>query len=188
MSAFEYTSVLASIIIGLALVDILMSLNRLIRAAGAVRWHWAAPLAALLVVMTIIQIWWSIYRPQDAPMTIGQFLPLLVELVILFLLAAAALPDDIPAEGVDLRAYYDRNGPYFWGLFTAALVWLILMESAELLANGESIGGLLDTRVADFAVLGIFTSLIFIRRLWWHAIALVLLSSGPIGWLSRSLG
>ena len=188
MSAFEYTSVLASIIIGLALVDILISLNRLIRAGGSVRWHWAAPIAALLVALTIIQIWWSIYRPQDAPMTIGQFLPLLVELVILFLLAAAALPDDIPPGGLDLKLYYDRNGPYFWSLFTAALGWLILVEGAETLANGEDVGRLLEARLVDLAALGVFASLIFVRRLWWHAIAFLALATGPIGWLSRSLG
>ena len=188
MSAFEYTSVMASIIIGLALVDILISLNRLIRAGGSVRWHWAAPLAALLVVLTIIQIWWSIYSPQDAAMTIGQFLPLLVELVILFLLAAAALPDDIPAGGIDLKLYYDRNGPYFWSLFTAALGWLIVVEGAGALANGEDIGRLLEARLIDLAVLGVFASLILVRRLWWHAIAFLFLATGPIGWLSRSLG
>lgn len=113
MSAFEYVSVMASIIIGLALVDVLVSLNRLIRAGRLVRWDWAAPLAAVLVVLTLIQIWWGLYRPEEQPMTIGQFLPLLVELVILFLLGAAALPDEVPADGLDLKAYYDRNGPYF---------------------------------------------------------------------------
>lgn len=187
MSAFEYTSVLASIIIGLALVDVLVSLNRLIRAGKAVKWHWAAPAATLLVVLTIMQIWWSLYRPQDGAITIGQFLPLLVELVILFLLAAAALPDDIPADGVDLKAYYHRNGPYFWGLFTAALGWLLVAEMIPAGVNGELME-FLDQRLVDLAVLILFASLIFIRRLWWHAIALLLLSSGPIGWLSRSLG
>lgn len=188
MSAFEYTSVMASIIVGLALVDILVSLNRLIRAGGSVRWHWAAPATALLVSLTIIQIWWGSYSPQDAAMTIGQFLPLLVELVILFLLAAAALPDEIPPGGLDLRIYYDRNGRYFWSLFTAALGWLIVAQAFQTWANGEDIGGLLEARLVDLAVLAVFASLIFIRRLWWHAIALVFLATGPIGWLSRSLG
>lgn len=187
MSAFEYTSVLASIIIGLALVDILVSLNRLIRSGRAVKWHWAAPLAAAFVVLTLIQIWWSLYRPQDTAITIGQFLPLFVELVILFLLAAAALPDDVPADGVDLKAYYHRNGPYFWGLFTAALGWLLFLDVVENAMNGALVA-YLSQRIIDFAVLGVFASLIFVRRLWWHAIAILLLSSGPIGWLSRSLG
>ena len=187
MSAFEYTSVLASIIIGLALVDVLISLNRLIRAGKSVQWHWAAPLAAVFVVLTLIQIWWSLYRPQDSAITIGQFLPLFVELVILFLLAAAALPDEVPAEGVDLKVYYHRNGPYFWGLFTAALGWLLLVDVIENAVDGALLA-FLNQRIIDFVVLGVFASLIFVRRLWWHAIAILLLSSGPIDWLSRSLG
>ncbi len=187
MSAFEYTSVLASIIIGLALVDVLTSLNRLIRAGRRVKWHWAAPLATVMVVLTVIQIWWALYRPEDTGVTIGQFLPLFAELVILFLLAAAALPDEVPAEGIDLKAYYHRNGPYFWSLFTAALGWLLLIDAIENAMNGVLLA-FLNQRIIDFVVLGIFASLIFVRRLWWHAIAILLLSSGPIGWLSRSLG
>jgi len=188
MSAFEYTSVLASIIIGLALVDILVSLNRLIRAGPQIRWHWAAPATALLVSLTLVQSWWGNYSPEDAAMTIGQFLPLLVELVILFLLAAAAFPDEIPAGGLDLKLYYHANGPYFWSLFSAALGWLLVIEFLELALNGGSVMGLLENRLIDLAVLGVFISLIFVRRLWWHAIALVLLASGPVGWVSRSLG
>ena len=187
MSVFEYTSVLASIIIGLALVDILVSLNRLIRAGRQVRWHWAPVTAMGLVVLTLIQIWWSLYRPQDGTVTIGQFLPLFVELVILFLLAAAALPDEVAPEGVDLKAYYHGNGRYFWSLFAAALGWLLLIDIIENALNGQLLE-LLGQRIIDFVVLAVFVSLVFVRRLWWHAISLVLLSSGPIGWLSRSLG
>lgn len=187
MTAFEYTSVLASIIIGLALVDVLVSLNRLIRAGPKVRWHWAAPVAAGLVVMTLLQIWWSLYRPQEGGTTIGQFLLLFVALVILFLLAAAALPDEVPEDGLDLKAYYHRNGPYFWGLFAAALGWLMLVELIASAVGGELLS-FLRQRVVDFAVVGVFVSLIFVRRLWWHAIAIALLSIGPVGWLSRSLG
>ncbi len=187
MSAFEYTSVMASIIIGLALVDVLVSFNRLIRAGKVVRWHWAAPLAASMVILTLIQVWWSLYRPQDSGITIGEFLPLLVELVLLFLLAASALPDEVPAEGLDLKAYYHRNGPYFWALFTAALGWLLLVDMVESALN-SSLLAFLNGRIIDCVVLLVFASLIFVRRLWWHAIAILLLSSGPIGWLSRSLG
>ena len=188
MSAFEYVSVLASIVIGLALVDILVSTNRLIRAGPQVRWDWAAPVASVLVVLTLIQIWWGLYQPEDRPMTIGQFLPLLVELVILFLLAASALPDEVPAEGIDLKAYYHRNGPYFWGLFTAGLGWLILVGAAQFVIAGASPWPYLAQRWVDVVILGVFASLIFVRNRWWHAIAFLILSLGPIGWLSRSLG
>lgn len=151
------------------------------------RWHWAPVVAAVLVVLTLIQIWWSLYQPEGGAVTMGQFLPLFAELVILFLLAAAALPDEVPPEGVDLRAYYDRNRRYFWGLFAAALGWLLFVDIVENALNGTLLE-FLSQRIVDFAVLAVFVSLVFVRRLWWHAVSLLLLSSGPIGWLSRSLG
>lgn len=188
MSAFEYTSVLASIIVGLALVDVLVSLNRLIRAGPRVQWHWAAPAASALVFLTVIQIWWSLYQPGEAPLTIGAFLPVLVELILLFVLAAAALPDEVPAEGVDLRRYYDRNGRYFWSLFAAALAWPLALAAVEAARHPDRLAELLDGRLVDLVVLLVFGSLILVRRLWWHAIAMGFLFLGPIGWLSRSLG
>lgn len=188
MSAFEYTSVMASIIVGLALVDILVSLNRLIRAGGSVRWHWAAPVTAALITMTIIQIWWSSYTPQEGPMTIGQFLPLLIELVLLFLLAAAALPDEVPAGGIDLRLYYDRNSAYLWGLFAASLGWATAVGAAQWIQGGETPAAFVEQHMVDLFVLLLFVSLIFVRRLWWHMIVLAFAALGPIGWLSKSLG
>lgn len=187
MSAFEYVSVMASIIMGMAVVDILASANRLIRAGAAVKWHWAAPAATVLVLMTLLQIWWSQYRPESEGLTIGAFLPLFVELVLLYLLASAALPDEATGETVDLKAYYQRNGPYFWSLFTAALAWLVLVEIVTAARMGEIVA-LLEARAADLVVLAVFASLIFVRKLWWHAVALLIVSIGPIGWLSRSLG
>lgn len=188
MSAFEYTSVMASIIVGLALVDILVSLNKLIRAGGLVRWHWAAPSTALLVFLTVIQIWWSIYRPQDAPMTIGQFLPLIVELVLLFLLAAAALPDEVPPGGLDLKLYYQSNSPYLWSLFAAALGWLLFIEILGTALEGLPLMAAIEGHAVDLLVVVLFVVLVFVKRLWIHAIALAFFAIGPIGWLSRSLG
>ncbi len=104
---------LSSIVIGLGLTDVLQSLHRLFRNHRLVRWDWAVLVATLFAVLTSIQIWWSLFQPNEQLLTIGGFLPQLVELVILYLLAACALPDDVPGGGLDLRAYYDRNGPYF---------------------------------------------------------------------------
>ena len=188
MSTFEYTSVMSSIIVGLALVDILISLNRLIRAGGSVRWHWAAPATALLIFLTIIQIWWSIYRPDGGPMTIGQFLPFVVELVLLFLLAAAALPDDIPPGGIDLKLYYQSNSRYLWSLFAAALGWILFVEILASALAGQPVVEAIEGHLVDLVVVVLFVALIFVRRLWVHAVAVAFFFIGPIGWLSRSLG
>src|ERR1700691_2061586 len=43
------------------------------------------------------------------------YLSIVVELFIVFLLAAASLPDDVDG-GVDLGEYYAANHRYFWSL------------------------------------------------------------------------
>ncbi|MDB5471806.1 MAG: hypothetical protein JWR84_3366 [Caulobacter sp.] len=186
MSGFEYVSVLGAIVVGLALTDVLVSLHKLLRAPGLVRWDWAAPTATVFAVLTIIQIWWGLFAAQDQPLTIGLFLPELIELVLLFLLAACALPDDVPAGGLDLRLYYDRNGPYFWTLYAAALAWPTLTTVGSGLLAGHGLAVVTD-RWVDFVILGVFISLIFIRNRWWHLAAFALMSLGPIGWMSKAI-
>ena len=50
MNTFEYITVLASIVVGLAIADLATSAHRLLRAGGRVRWDWIAPTAALLML------------------------------------------------------------------------------------------------------------------------------------------
>lgn len=61
------------------------------------------------------------------------------------------------------------------------------MDIVEAVRNGRLLD-FLAGRIDDLGVLVMFASLIFVRKLWWHAIAMLLLATGPIGWLSRSLG
>lgn len=192
MNSAEYISVLVSIVIGLAFADVLFSLHRLLRAGRRVRWDWAAPIAAALVVMVLVMMWWSFYRPTPEPVSIGEFLPSLVLLTLLFLLAGAALPDEVPAEGLSLRAYYDANGRYFWSLFAALLGWVLLLQAVAVVhaavTRGASVAPWFTGRLIEFGILAVFVSLIFVRRRWWHAVAFLILASGPIGWVARSIG
>lgn len=178
--------VFVSIVIGLGVADILVSLHRLLRARAQVRWDWAALVVAFLVLLTIVQMWWTIAQPGAGPVTIGAFLPMLVELILLFLLASAVLPDSVSPEGVDLKAYYDANGGYIWALFAAALGWLVVVDLVSVTPR-LGLKAALGRQLGEFVALGAMISLIFTRRRWWHAIGLCVLASGPLGWLSRSL-
>lgn len=186
----EGALVFASIILGVGITDELMSLHRILRARRRIRWDWAVPAVALLVLLTIVQIWWSTQdlSRQYGPLTIGAYLPLIVELVLLFLLAAAVLPDDVPAEGLDLKAYYQENGSYIWTLYSAALGWISVARWLGDVQARSSVGAFLDHFAGDLIVLALMVSLIFVRRRWWHAVGLLVLSAGPIGWLSKSIG
>jgi hypothetical protein len=39
----------------------------------------------------------------------------------------------------------------------------------------------------EFGILAVFVSLAVVRRRWWHAVGFLILSTGPIGWVSRSI-
>jgi hypothetical protein len=107
VSPFEYLLALVSILIGLAVTDVSRSLHRLIRARQRVRWDWLPLVAALLVMMLILEFWWIFYGlgTASAWTHYGAFLVLAASLVCMFLLASAGLPDQIPEEGIDLSQY-----------------------------------------------------------------------------------
>ena len=127
MKPFEYSLILVTIIVGLAMTDMLVSLHRLLRAPTVVRWHWLPMVAALLVMLTLLQFWWGFYRLGriDVWNQYGAFLLLLLELILMFLLACAALPDE-ERERSDLARYYEGNRRYFWTLFSLVAVMAML--------------------------------------------------------------
>jgi hypothetical protein len=189
MQPYEYVLTLASIIVGLGVADLLVSLQRLLRARARVRWDWAVPANALIVLMTNVQIWWSLYDPADTPVTIGGFVPILIGLILLFLLTAATLPDEVPEAGIDLRDYYAASYGYIWTLYSLTLGWMMLCGVVAESMRGVGVAQLLDNHLPDTAILGIMVSMALVRARWWHAIVLGFLCvMGPVAWLSRSLG
>ena len=183
----EHALVFVSIIVGVAVTDEIVSLHRLLRARRRVRWD-ALPLAvAALVMLLLVRIWWAAAQPATASVTIAAFLPDLVELILLVLLAAAVLPDEVPAEGLDLRAFYHDEGRYIWSLFTLAFGWTIASQIVTIHGAGAPLPRAVMALGADLVFLIVTASLIVVRRRWWRVVVLAPLSVGPLQWLSRSL-
>lgn len=183
----EQALIFASIIVGVAVSDQILSLNRLLRADAPVRWHWAVPLTALLILLTNVQIWWSLAAERAQKITIGEFLPDLVQLIMIALLSAASLPDRVPAEGVDLKQYYDRHARYIWLLFALTLAWAELVALVVALHHDQSLIDLFDNRSIDLVAICVMIALAFVRRWWLVALGIAFLSLGPLSWLSRTL-
>lgn len=171
MSPFEYLLIFAAVILGLAVTDLAVSLHRLLSAGRRVRWDWLAPLAAVVAFLKIVIQWWIWHSAQRLAggLTFPMFIGVLASAVLLFLLAAAALPDEIGREEpVDLRAHYAAVSRRYWILFLAH--WTLL--------NAVSAWAQMQVEGARFAasplyLLGLLPlSLIFVRAHWWHALAL----------------
>jgi hypothetical protein len=113
--AFEYALGLFAVLIGLAVADVATSFHRLVRGRAPVVWDPLALLAALFALCMAIGMWFDLWgvRHFSATRRFFFYLSMVAEFFVLFLIAAASLPDEA-REGADLREHYARNRRYFW--------------------------------------------------------------------------
>ena len=145
MSPFEYALGLISILMSLALADVVMSFHRLMRHARTIVWDGRILVAAALVVVEIIRIWFAQWTLRDLQVALAfpVYAALFIHILLLVLTAAACLPDEV-ADGCDLRAFYERNRRYFWGTFAASqlayfLLWLVFGGSQSSVGDGATL-------------------------------------------------
>jgi hypothetical protein len=117
--AFEYALGIFSVLIGLAVADIAASLHRLLRHRSQVNWDPLALLAAGYALCMAVYMWFDIWGVRNFAATRHFFfyLGLVGQLFLLFLVAAASLPDEADDQ-TSLRSYYAGNSRYFWLLVT----------------------------------------------------------------------
>ena len=118
----EQALVFASIVLGVAVAFELQHLNTLLRSKN-VKWHWAQPIFALFVLLTIMSFWWMIANRANSEeaMTLARFLPIMWILVLRNLLAAAALTMPSPATCVFTEKSRTTVSKSIW------LVWLAVL-------------------------------------------------------------
>ena len=163
-----------TIIYGLMLTDLFLSLHKLIKSRKIVKWHWLPLLAAWYLFLIILKNWWDLSSFQNSvdSMNIYFFIAYGHLLLLIFLLVSTALPDIIEKKGVDLKSYYFKNHRYFWGLMTS------VVALSTLIAFFKTIDNLSEFNFVNFLALVIFVILLFVltlsKRFWIHSVLLVL--------------
>jgi hypothetical protein len=181
----EQALVFASIILGVAVALELTNLHHLLRSNN-VRWHWAQPIFAFLVLLILMFFWWSLARNTEGQMSFGSFLPIMWSLVMLVLLSAVALPDRLDEE-VDLADYYQENRRYMWGLLVLAALPLEGQWLWSVAMRTSSVGEFAMTALGDLIAWATIFAMMFIKRWWLVAVGFAVLSLGPVAWLSRTI-
>jgi hypothetical protein len=134
-SAFEYLSVLVSIIVGLALAHLLSSMARLLQLRRRLRLHATTLCWMAFLLLANIQIWWVGFERRDnAAWNFFAFVLYLLMPITGFLLSYLIVPDLDDADGIDLQRNFDDNRPWFFALL-AALPAISLAE--ETLNSGR---------------------------------------------------
>jgi hypothetical protein len=172
MTVPEYLTTFVAIIIGLAVADLLISLHRLLRAGRRVRWHWIPAGLAIYMLLVSVNFWWGNYYRfvRLTEISMLQFLPTLANLIVLFLLLAAVLPDEVPDRGLDLKQWYLDNARYFWSLNIIGLTLLLTTLAATRVRNGPDVLQFLADKWPNFVFLAGAVLLLFTKRLWVHGL------------------
>ena len=175
MPPFEYLLLLASVILGLAACELAIGCNRLFSVRQQIRWDWLSPLAAVLVFLKLVTQWWAWHDAVSiaSGITFEMYLAVLVGAVLLFMMAAAALPSgEVSGDVLDLRVYYATTSRRFWILFTlhflVAVGTSIWMQAALEHAR-------LPLASPAYLIIPVGVSLTLTRNRLWHTAALVTL-------------
>lgn len=172
MSPAEHLIVLVSIIIGLAITDLLSSLRHLIRNRERVRFHWLPLTWTVLIFLQLVQVWWIYFYVLQAEIwrNYFAFAFFLMVPVLLYLIASWILPDRDEAGQVDLREYYFRENGWIFGLISLAVVVQI---GSELLQGGDPLH---PARIFQLTAAGLFASLAWTKNLLYHGVVTLFLA------------
>jgi hypothetical protein len=122
INLFQYLAAFITIVLALAISDMVMSTHRLVMARRRVKWDALALLAAIYVFLMVLSEFFSLWNNADVAYVPFFYLVLLVVVSGVSAMAAfTVLPDAVPEGTFDLRVYYDGNRRYLWLILSLAL-------------------------------------------------------------------
>jgi hypothetical protein len=128
---FSYLSAFVTIVLAVAMADMIHSAHRLIRARARIRWDALPLLFAAIVALFLITEFFSLWTRFDvSQVSMLRLLWLLATPTVFTFLAYSALPDEVPPEGLDLAGFY-MSQRRLWAVMFAAGALLDLMRSLE---------------------------------------------------------
>ena len=166
MSTFEFLSVLFSVVLGLALTQILQGFRSLMLARPRVRVYWPALVWAVLIIFVVAQMWWGMFGMRTfREWNFAMYAVVLLQITLMYLVAGLTLPDT-PAEGpVKMREAYFQHTRWFFGLFALTIASTFLKDFVTI---GRITSGWNAYYLEFFCLLAVIAAISKSR--WYHAI------------------
>lgn len=138
---FAYLSVLLSIVLGLAIAEILQGYGSLLVSRAKVTLYAPPLIWSVLMLLMATEFWWASFGlAKREHWNFGAFCAVLLQTVMLYMGAALVLPKARPDQDIDLRTHYYREARPF---FTFGLIFLAIGFVRDwLLENGTGATGL----------------------------------------------
>lgn len=129
MDAFSYIAVLVSVVLGLAIQQVLQGYRALALNRRQVAVYWPSIAWSVNVLIMVVQNWWSLFGLADrTSWTFADFAALLIQTAALYMMAGLVLPDTPPGERIDLKAHYYRERVTFFGFGLFTIMWSAVRE------------------------------------------------------------
>jgi len=131
MSQFEYVAVLVSIIVGLALTQILRGVGKIVTTKDGPRPYWVHLVWTMYFFMFIALFWWWEFRLDSAQWSLGLYGVVIVYATLLFFVSLILHPSSL--DGIQsYKEYYYSNRRWLFGLLIAIQLW----DYVDTLAKG----------------------------------------------------
>jgi hypothetical protein len=123
MAAFEYLSVLISIILALGMTRVLGGVGEMLQARSRRRIYWVHAIWVINLFLYLVIAWWIFYRWRNQqPWTFYLFVFVLISPTVLYLASLLLFPREGDLDSaVDYKTHYYANHRAFFilfGLFT----------------------------------------------------------------------
>jgi len=134
---FSYLSAFVTIVLAVALGDMIQSTHRLIRARRRVKWDALPLIFAVMVAAGVVSEFFSLWDSfAVTTITFPRLIWMLTVPTLFALLAYSALPDAIPEDGLDLTKFYTDERKSWVIIFGLATV-LDIVRSVDLIAHNR---------------------------------------------------
>lgn len=122
--AFAYLSVLLSIILGLAIAEVLQSYGSLLLSRSKVMLYAPPLIWSVMMLMMATQFWWASFGLANREhWNFAAFSAVLLQTVMMYMGTTVVLPKGISEQPIDLRAHYYREATPF---FAFGLLFLLV--------------------------------------------------------------
>jgi len=122
VSQFEYVAVLISIIVGLALTQILRGVGRMVTTKDGPRPYWVHLVWTFYLFFLIVMFWWWEFQLRTVDWSLWVYLVVITYATLLFFVSLVVQPGKL--DGISsYREYYYSNRRWIFGLFICIPLW-----------------------------------------------------------------
>jgi hypothetical protein len=129
VESFNYLSVLISIILGLAIAQVLQGVRGLVLTRSKVKRYTPTIIWTGMALLIAVQGWWASFSMhQQVNWNFLALLIIVLQATCVYMVAALVLPDAKGDNTVDLREHYFAHRHWFFGAVFGGIAFSLLKE------------------------------------------------------------